>query len=56
MYQRVAKACGVPERARGIIAQVAERVEACRLEWIAFHIDPRCFLMEWVDPPFCSGH
>jgi len=17
---------------------------------------PRCFLMEWVDPPFCSGH
>src|SRR5258707_1284723 len=54
--RRVAETCGVPERARGITAKLSERVGAVRLQ--ADHIShrPRCFLMEWVEPPFCSGH
>jgi len=54
--RRVAEACGVPERARGIIAKLSERVEAVQLRADRISHRPRCFLMEWVDPPFCSGH
>ena len=54
--RRVAKACGVPERARGIIAKLSERVEDVQLRVDRISHRPRCFLMEWVDPPFCSGH
>jgi iron complex transport system substrate-binding protein len=54
--RRVAKACGVPKRARGIIAKLSERVEAVRRRADRISHRPRCFLMEWVDPPFCSGH
>jgi iron complex transport system substrate-binding protein len=54
--RRVGEACGVPERARGIIAKLSERVEAVRLRADRISHRPRCFLMEWVDPPFCSGH
>jgi iron complex transport system substrate-binding protein len=54
--RRVAEACGVPERARGIIAKLSERVEAVQFRADRISHRPRCFLMEWVDPPFCSGH
>jgi iron complex transport system substrate-binding protein len=54
--RRVADACGVPERARGIIARLSERVGAVRLRADRISHRPRCFLMEWVEPPFCSGH
>jgi iron complex transport system substrate-binding protein len=54
--RRVADACGVPERARGIIARLSERVEVVRQRADRVSYRPRCFLMEWVDPPFCSGH
>jgi iron complex transport system substrate-binding protein len=54
--RRVAGACGVPERARGIITRLSERVEAVQVRAGRISNRPRCFLMEWVDPPFCSGH
>ena len=54
--RRVAEACGMPERARGIINRLSERVEAVQLRADRISNRPRCFLMEWVDPPFCSGH
>jgi iron complex transport system substrate-binding protein len=54
--RRVADACGVPERARSIIASLSERVGAVRLRADRISHRPRCFLMEWVEPPFCSGH
>jgi len=54
--RRVAEACGVPERVHEIIARLSERVEAVRLRADRVSQRPRCFLMEWVDPPFCSGH
>jgi iron complex transport system substrate-binding protein len=54
--RRVAEICGVPERADKLVAELLDRVEVvrCRADRIANR--PRCFLMEWVDPPFCSGH
>jgi iron complex transport system substrate-binding protein len=54
--RRVAEVCDVPERARGVIAKLSERVEAVRLRANRISHRPRCFLMEWVEPPFCSGH
>jgi iron complex transport system substrate-binding protein len=54
--RQVAEVCGVSERARGVIARLSERVEAVRLRADRISHRPRCFLMEWVDPPFCSGH
>ena len=54
--REVAAACGVTERAEGVIANLSARVEAVRDRAAQIADRPRCFLMEWVDPPFCSGH
>ena len=54
--QRVAEACGVPDRAREIVADLSARVDAIRDRAASIPYRPRCYLMEWVNPPFCSGH
>jgi iron complex transport system substrate-binding protein len=54
--QRVGEMCGASERARGLITELSERVEVVRRRANRISHRPRCFLMEWVDPPFCSGH
>lgn len=54
--RRVADACSVPERAGEVATQLSERVEAVRLRASRIPRRSRCFVMEWVDPPFCSGH
>jgi len=54
--RRVAESCGVLIRAEEIIAQLAARVDAVRRRVAKTTDRPRCFLMEWVNPPFCSGH
>ncbi len=54
--RRVAQACGVPDRADEVIAKLSTRVEAVRNRAAQTAHRLRCFLMEWVDPPFCSGH
>lgn len=53
---RVAKACGVGDRWEKVVAELTMRVEAVRGRATRIPNRPRCFLMEWVDPPFCSGH
>jgi len=53
---RVAKACGVSDRWAKVVAELTMRVEAVRGRATQIPNRPRCFLMEWVDPPFCSGH
>src|SRR4029453_7074522 len=53
---RVGEACGVLERARGVIARLSERVQAVRRRANRISYRSRCFLMGWADPPFCSGH
>jgi len=52
----VAKVCDVPERADKLLSQVSDRIEGVRRRANRIRHRPRCFLMEWVDPPFCSGH
>src|SRR5438876_10127951 len=54
--REVAAACGVVERAEGVIVNLSARVAAVRERAAQIADRPRCFLMEWVDPPFCSGH
>jgi iron complex transport system substrate-binding protein len=53
---RIALACDVTERAEELVAKLATRVEVVRKRAADVAHRPRCFLMEWVDPPFCSGH
>jgi iron complex transport system substrate-binding protein len=52
----VGRILGIPERANSAVAELSGRVEAvqARLAHVAHR--PRCFLLEWIDPPFCSGH
>jgi len=52
----VADACGVQARAEKLVASLCKRVEIVRRRAKPVSHRPRCFLMEWVDPPFCSGH
>jgi iron complex transport system substrate-binding protein len=54
--RRVAEACGVQGRAEKLIAALSRRVEIAHGKTKHILRPPRCFLMEWVDPPFCSGH
>jgi iron complex transport system substrate-binding protein len=54
--RRVADACDVRESADELIGNLSKRVEKVRERAGKMSDRPRCFLMEWVDPPFCSGH
>jgi iron complex transport system substrate-binding protein len=54
--QRVAHTCDVHERGEKLIGNLSERVEHVRERAAKAPGRPRCFLMEWVEPPFCSGH
>ena len=54
--RRVADACDVRERADKLIGILSECVENVRERAASISDRPRCFLMEWVDPPFYSGH
>jgi iron complex transport system substrate-binding protein len=54
--RRVAKICGVTERAEKLVSELLNRVEVVRRRTGRIANCRRCFLMEWVDPPFCSGH
>src|SRR5262249_57828220 len=54
--RRVADACDVRERAEKLIEDLLARVENVRQRSAKIPDRRRCFLMEWVDPPFCAGH
>ncbi len=54
--RRVAEVCDVSERANRVTEELSRRVEAVRARVGGIPERPSCFLMEWVDPPFCSGH
>lgn len=54
--RRVALSVGVPERAERVVSSLAERVEKVRSRAARVARRPRCVLLEWVDPPFASGH
>jgi iron complex transport system substrate-binding protein len=46
----------VRERAEKLIEDLSKRVENVGQRSAKIPDRRRCFLMEWVDPPFCSGH
>ena len=54
--RRVAEVCDVPDTGDKIITQLLNRVEVVRRRANTIVHRPCCFLMEWIDPPFCSGH
>jgi len=54
--RRVEDVCGVPESADKLVAELLNRVEVVRRRADAIANRPRCLVLEWVDPPFCSGH
>ena len=54
--RRVADACDVRERAEKLIEDLSKRVENVGQRSAKIPERRRCFLMEWVDPPFCAGH
>ena len=47
---------GVPDQADGAVNALVERVRAVQARWAYVSQRPKCFLMEWIDPPYCSGH
>jgi iron complex transport system substrate-binding protein len=53
--RRVAAALGVPERATAVIAALRTRVDAVAAA-TADRPRRRCVLLEWIDPPYRSGH
>ncbi|MDQ2730256.1 MAG: cobalamin-binding protein [Armatimonadota bacterium] len=54
--RRVAAALDEPGRGDQLVSSLNERVEIIRKQTQRIEQRPRCFLMEWIDPPFCSGH
>lgn len=53
---RVARSLGVAERGERLVKSLVKRVEVVRSRAAQLRRRPRCFLMEWIDPPYCSGH
>ena len=52
----VGEALGVVARAEAVVEVLARRVDAVKRSASKANSRPRCFLMEWIDPPFCAGH
>jgi iron complex transport system substrate-binding protein len=52
----VGEAAGVPNCAAAVIASLQSRVEAVRSRAEQIRHRPRVLLLEWIDPPFSSGH
>lgn len=53
--RRVAAALGVPQRAEDVIAELEARIGRVATR-AASAPQRRCLLLEWIDPPFRSGH
>jgi iron complex transport system substrate-binding protein len=54
--RRVSQALGVPDSGDHVIQTLRQRVEVVKTRLSQVSQRPKCFLMEWIDPPFCSGH
>jgi iron complex transport system substrate-binding protein len=53
--QLVADVTGVKPKGRSVIAALQKRVEAVRARIAKANYRPRCSLLEWIEPPYCSG-
>lgn len=54
--RQVAVAAGVPERGDEVVARLQARVDAVVARATVRTHRPRVALLEWLDPPFSSGH
>jgi len=54
--RRVAEICGVAGRGEELIGALRHRVQAVRNRAATTSLRPQCFVIEWIDPVFCSGH
>jgi iron complex transport system substrate-binding protein len=54
--QHVADVLGVAQRGRELIARLRARVAAIRRATTRAPSRPSCFLLEWIEPPYCGGH
>jgi iron complex transport system substrate-binding protein len=54
--QLVADAAGVPDRGREVIEGLRARVAAVAARAAALRERPTVGVLEWIDPPFSSGH
>ena len=52
----VATAAGVPQNGERVIASLQDRVSTVTAQSSRITHRPRVVLLEWIDPPFCSGH
>ena len=52
----VGKAANFPMAAEAAIASLTARVEAVAVRTRSIAARSRVILLEWIDPPFCSGH
>jgi iron complex transport system substrate-binding protein len=54
--RHVARVLEVPAGGDAALSALAERVEAVQARLSQITDRPNCLLMEWIDPPFSSGH
>jgi iron complex transport system substrate-binding protein len=54
-FRRVAEICGIAESASEKIAALQERLEKVR-RLTKDKVKPKALVLEWIDPPFASGH
>jgi iron complex transport system substrate-binding protein len=54
--RRVAAALEVPERGNAVASSLERRVADVAMRTSAVSERPSCLLLEWTDPPYCSGH
>lgn len=52
----VARVAGVPERAAAAVGDLRRRIDTVAARSSRVTDRPRVVLLEWLDPPFCSGH
>ncbi len=53
--QRIADACGVPERGRDLVGRLRTQIQAVS-EAVAGRPRARVACVEWLDPPYVAGH
>ncbi len=52
----VAQVAGVPQRGEDVVRRLRARVRDVHERIAKTTHRPKCYLMEWVDPPYCAGH
>jgi iron complex transport system substrate-binding protein len=54
--RHLAEIVGMNQRGEEVVRELAARVEAVAARSAGLHHRPRVALLEWLDPPFSSGH